>query len=48
MKYLIGNKVYDTETAQEVIKYIKQIEHNGLFVNTYQKYEHTLYKKLKE
>ena len=47
MKYLIGNKVYDTEKAQEIIKYIQGVEHKGLFVTTYPKYEHTLYKNLK-
>lgn len=47
MRYLIKNKVYDTEKAQEIIKYIKQIEHKGLFVTTYPKYRHTLYKTQK-
>lgn len=47
MKYLINNKVYDTEKAQEIIKYIKPIEHKGLFVTTYPRYRHTLYKTKK-
>lgn len=47
MRYLIKNKVYDTEKAQEIIKYIKPIEHNGLFFKTYPKYRHTLYKTQK-
>nr|DAO42275.1 MAG TPA: hypothetical protein [Caudoviricetes sp.] len=47
MRYLIKNKVYDTEKAQEIIKYIKQIKHKGLFVTTYPKYRHTLYKTQK-
>ncbi len=47
MKYLINNKVYDTEKSQEIIKYIKPIEHKGLFVTTYPRYRHTLYKTQK-
>lgn len=47
MRYLLNNKVYDTEKAQEIIKYIKPIEHNGLFFKTYPKYRHTLYKTQK-
>lgn len=47
MRYLLNNKVYDTEKAQEIIKYIKPIEHNGLFLKTYPKYRHTLYKTQK-
>lgn len=46
-KYLLNNKVYDTDEAEEVIKYIKPIEHNGLFSKTYPKYRHTLYKTQK-
>lgn len=30
-RYLLNNKIYDTEKAQEIIKYIKPIEHNGVF-----------------
>lgn len=47
MRYLLNNKVYDTEKAQEIIKYIKPIEHNGLFLKTYPKYRHTLYETQK-
>lgn len=47
MRYLINNKVYDTEKAQEIIKYIQGVEHKGLVVTTYPKYEHTLYKSSK-
>ena len=43
-RYLLDNKVYDTEKAEEIIKYIKPIKYNGLFLNTYPKYRHTLYK----
>ena len=46
-RYLLNNKVYDTEKAQEIIKYIKTIEHNGLFLKSYPKYLHTLYKTQK-
>ena len=44
MRYILGGKVYDTEKAKEVIKYIKGIKHEGMFVATYPKYEHTIYK----
>lgn len=47
MKYLINGKVYDTETSQEIIKYVQGVEHKGLFVTTYPRYEHTLYKSPK-
>ena len=46
-RYLLDNKVYDTEKAEEIIKYIKPIKHNGLFLNTYPQYRHTLYKTQK-
>lgn len=46
-RYLLNNKVYDTEKSEEIIKYIKPIEHNGLFVKSYPKYIHTLYKTQK-
>lgn len=46
-RYLLNNKIYDTEKAQEIIKYIKPIEHNGLIFKTYPKYRHTLYKTQK-
>ena len=46
-KYLLNNKVYDTDKAEEVIKYKKTIEHNGLFCKTYPEYRHTLYKTQK-
>ena len=46
-RYLLNNKVYDTENAEEIIKYIKPIEHNGLFIKSYPKYIHTLYKTQK-
>lgn len=48
MRYMLGNKVYDTEKAREIIKYTKPIEHKGVFgVSFYPKYEHTLYKTQK-
>lgn len=46
-RYLLDNKVYDTEKAEEIIKYIKPIKYKGLFFNTYPKYRHTLYKTQK-
>lgn len=47
MKYIIDHKVYDTEKSTEIIKYTQGIEHKGLFVTTYLRYEHTLYKSQK-
>lgn len=47
MRYMLGNKVYDTEKAKEIIKYTKPIEHKGLFFTTYPRYTHTLYKTQK-
>lgn len=48
MKYLINNKIYDTETSEKIITYIKQIPHKGLFnFISYPKYRHTLYKTKK-
>lgn len=47
MRYMLNSKVYDTEKAQEIIKYIKPIEHKGLFITTYPRYRHTLYKTKK-
>lgn len=47
MRYILNNKIYDTEKAQEIIKYTQSIENVGLFVTTYPKYEHTLYKTKK-
>lgn len=47
MKYIIDHKVYDTEKSTEIIKYTQGIEHKGLFVTTYPRYEHTLYKSQK-
>lgn len=46
-RYLLNNKVYDTEKSQEIIKYKQGIEDKGLFITTYPKYEHTLYKSSK-
>lgn len=46
-RYLLNNKVYDTEKSKEIIKYIKTIEHDGLFLKTYPEYRHTLYKTQK-
>ena len=48
MKYLLNNKVYDTEKAEEILKYIKTIEQKSIFgLYSYPKYEHTLYKTQK-
>lgn len=44
MRYMLNNKVYDTVKAQEIIKYRKSIEYKGLFLTTYPKYRHTLYR----
>lgn len=48
MRYILENKVYDTEKAKEIIKYIKTIKHKGIFgYDFYPEYEHTLYKSSK-
>lgn len=47
MKYLINGKVYDTEKSQEIIKYVQGVENKGMFITTYPRYEHTLYKSPK-
>ncbi len=47
MKYLVENKLYDTEKAEKIITYSKGIKHEGMFLTTYPKYEHTLYKTKK-
>lgn len=48
MRYMLENKVYDTEKAKEIIKYTKSIEHKGAFgYHFYPRYEHTLYKSNK-
>lgn len=48
MRYMLNNKVYDTEKAQEIIKYIKPIEHKGIFgYSSYPRFRHTLYKTQK-
>lgn len=47
MRYLLDNKIYDTEKSKEIIKYIQGVEHKGLIVTTYPRYEHTLYKSPK-
>lgn len=47
MRYLLNNKVYDTEKAQQILKYRKTMEHKGLVFTTYPRYEHTLYKTKK-
>lgn len=49
MKYLLNNKVYDTEKAKKILTYIKPIEYTGIFeYHSYPKYRHTLYKTNKE
>lgn len=49
MKYLLNNKVYDTEKAEEILKYIKTIEQKSIWgLYRYPKYECTLYKTQKE
>ena len=48
MKYLVENKVYDTEKAKKIIKYIKPIKTKGIFgFISYPRYIHTLYKTKK-
>lgn len=47
MKYMLNNKIYDTEKAQEIVQYTKPIEHRSLFFTTYPRYTHTLYKTKK-
>lgn len=49
MRYLLNNKVYDTEKAEKILTYIKPIEYTGIFgYHSYPKYRHTLYKTNKE
>ena len=47
MKYLLNDKVYDTEKADKIITYIEKIVCKGMFFDTYPEYEHTLYKTQK-
>ena len=48
MRYLLNNKIYDTEKAQKIITYLKGIEHKGILgYSFYPRYEHTLYKTTK-
>lgn len=47
-RYLLNNKVYDTDKAEEIIKYRKAVKHNGLVFDTYPQYIHTLYETQKE
>lgn len=48
MRYLLNNKIYDTEKAKEIIKYIKPIKHKSIFgYYFYPQYRHTLYKTTK-
>lgn len=44
MKYLLNNKVYDTEKSKEIIKYSKPVKTPFFNTFVYPKYEHTLYK----
>lgn len=45
-RYLLNNKVYDTDKAEEIIKYRKAVKHNGLVFDTYPQYIHyTKHKK---
>ena len=47
MKYLLNNKVYDTEKSKEIIKYSKSVKTPFFNFFVYPKYEHTLYKTKK-
>lgn len=42
-RYLLNNKIYDTEKSKEIIRYIKPIKFSGLILDTYPKYRHILY-----
>lgn len=42
-RYLLNNKVYDTEKSKEIIRYTKPIKFSGLILDTYPKYRHILY-----
>lgn len=44
MRYLLNNKIYDTEKSELIVIYEKSIEYKGLFVNTYPVYRHSLFK----
>lgn len=45
MRYLINNKIYDTEKSIKIKTFIKPIIHKSLFgLYTYPIYQHTLYK----
>jgi len=47
MRYMLNNKVYDTEKAEKITTYMKPIGHKGLFWTTYPRYRHTLYRTKK-
>lgn len=46
MRYILDNKIYDTEKSKLIIKYTASVETIG-FLTTYPEYEHTLYKSPK-
>ena len=47
MKYILNNKIYDTEKSELIIIYEKSIKHKGLFIDTYPVYRHSLFKTQK-
>jgi hypothetical protein len=47
MRYLVDNKVYDTEKSELILVYTDIIENKGLFLTTYPRYTHMLFKSSK-
>ncbi len=48
MRYLLNNKIYDTEKAQKIMTYTKSVPYKDVFGFTaYPRYNHTLYKTTK-
>lgn len=49
MRYLLNNKIYDTEKAEKIMTYIKTVPQKNSLLNltTYPRYRHTLYKTAK-
>ncbi len=49
MRYLLNNKIYDTEKAEKIMTYIKKVQQKNSLLNLtiYPRYRHTLYKTAK-
>lgn len=49
MRYLLNNKIYDTEKAEKIMTYIKTVPQKNRLLNLtiYPRYRHTLYKTAK-